>query len=430
MAPSGYLTADPVTFTLSENGTIIGSATNRIAVTDLPVTVRFAKVDNLTGLPVAGAGFSVYDDAQWQQNAAAAVPVYTFTSNGSYVEARGVFTAGRLYRLVETSAPAGYQVNAASLQFRAPAENTTLTLRVTNPRVYQFQKLSSADGRTVTGAQLTVLDESGNTVIAPWYSGTTPYEFVNSDASGAPILKAGILYRLVELTAPAGYSLNTASVSFRLDQTGLINGGTSVTMYNTPTASPTPSTMDLTLRKTWRDHDNAGNTRPTGGLVVNVYRRPAGTGNYSLLVTVTIPYRNDNNWYLTLRNLPRYDNNGTEYLYMAREEVPAGYTVTYANNGFTMVNTYPDNNESPTPIPTLTPTPPAPTVTPYVPTNVAYVDGQWVYIDDNGVPLGVLPQTGDETSWTLLAIAIVAPLLLAGFAAWWIFRKKRRYAKR
>ena len=143
-----------------------------------------------------------------------------------------------------------------------------------------------------------------------------------------------------------------------------------------------------------------------------------------------IPYRNDNNWYLTLRNLPRYDNNGTEYQYMAREEVPAGYTVTYANNGFTMVNTYPDNNESPTPIPTLTPTPPAATVTPYVPTNVAYVDGQWVYIDDNGVPLGVLPQTGDETSWTLLAIAIVAPLLLAGFAAWWIFRKKRRYAKR
>ena len=430
MAPSGYLTADPVTFTLSENGTIVGSASNRITVTDLPVTVRFAKVDNLTGLLVAGAGFSVYDDAQWQQSATAAVPVYTFTSNGSYVEVQGVFTAGRLYRLVETSAPAGYQVNAASLQFRAPAENATLTLRVTNPRVYQFQKLSSADGRAVTGAQLTVLDESGNTVIAPWYSGTTPYEFVNSDASGAPILKAGILYRLVELTAPAGYSLNTASVTFRLDQTGLINGGTSVTMYNTPTASPTPSTMDLTLRKTWRDHDNAGNTRPTGGLVVNVYRRPVSAGNYSLLVTVTIPYRNDNNWYLTLRNLPRYDNNGTEYQYMAREEVPAGYTVTYANNGFTMVNTYPDNNESPTPIPTLTPTPPAATVTPYVPTNVAYVDGQWVYIDDNGVPLGVLPQTGDETSWTLLAIAIVAPLLLAGFAAWWIFRKKRRYAKR
>ena len=35
-------------------------------MTDQPVTVRFGKLDNVTGLLVAGAEFSIYRDAEWQ----------------------------------------------------------------------------------------------------------------------------------------------------------------------------------------------------------------------------------------------------------------------------------------------------------------------------------------------------------------------------
>ena len=146
-----------------------------------------------------------------------------------------------------------------------------------------------------------------------------------------------------------------------------------------------------------------------------------------MLVTVTVPARDSNSWYLTVRDVPRYNTAGVEYTYRAREVVPTGYTVTYSNNGFTMVNTYPTNDENPTPtpIPTITPTP-GPTTTARVPTGIREVDGEWVYIDDYDTPLGGLPQTGDETNYVLWGAAIVLPLLLAGIASWLVLRRKRK----
>ena len=161
-----------------------------------------------------------------------------------------------------------------------------------------------------------------------------------------------------------------------------------------------------------------------------MYRKLTTEVNYTQYLTVTVPARTGNSWYLTILGLARYNGSGVEYEYRAREVVPAGYTVTYTNNGFTMVNTYPTNDESPTPtpIPTLTPTP-SPTTTTRIPTNIKYVDGKWVYIDDNQVPLGVVPQTGDESDYVLWGAAIVLPLLLAAIAGWIIYRRKRRNSK-
>ncbi len=213
----------------------------------------------------------------------------------------------------------------------------------------------------------------------------------------------------------------------------------SVTPTPTPTVTPTPTItttrtsnpnlINLTLRKTWVDNNNSGNTRPTDGLTVYVYRKIASDADYTLLVTVVVPYRRADYWYLTIRGLERYDANGAEYEYFAREEVPAGYEVTYTNNGFTMVDTYPNPpTPTPTPIVTLTPTPYSATTRP--PTNVRYIDGEWVYVDEYDVPLGVLPQTGDETSWLLMGLAILLPLLLGGCAVVVIYRRKRRESTR
>jgi len=424
-APNGYLPAVSLTFTYTPDSN--GSRT--LTLTDQPTRVRFGKLDNLTGTLVEGATFDVYDDAAWQSNPSTAKPVFSFTSKTTYVETVAKLTAGKLYRLVETGAPAGYQLNGATLQFRAPSDSGTATVTLSDPRIYYFAKISASTGLAVPKAKLKVTDSSGNTVIPEWTSTGEPYEFVNTDTNGEPILKSGVTYRLVEVSAPDGYELNSTAVTFTLDSKGLINGGTTVTMTNTPVDTPTDDTIDLTIHKTWVDNGNAGNTRPTAGLTVNVYRKLSTQTDYSLMMSVTVPTRNSNNWYLTILGLDRYDNSGVEYNYRAREVVPTGYTVTYANNGFTMVNTYPGNGESPTPTPitTLTPTPNASTTR--VPTSVKYVDGQWVYIDDNQVPLGVVPQTGDESNYLLWGLAIVLPLLLAAMAGWFVFRKKRRDAK-
>ena len=123
--------------------------------------------------------------------------------------------------------------------------------------------------------------------------------------------------------------------------------------------------------------------------------------------------------------LDRTNDAGVAYDYRVREVVPAGYTITYSNNGFSIVNTYPGNQASPTPIPTLTPTP-VPTTTTRPPTGVRLIDGQWVYVDEYNVPLGVVPQTGDETSYLLVGLAIGLPLLLSVLALVFLYRRKRR----
>ncbi|MEA4999589.1 MAG: Cna B-type domain-containing protein [Candidatus Limiplasma sp.] len=427
-APAGYVRAANITFTVAPNGTLSVTGTNRLSMTDRPVTVRFAKLDNLTQAYVAGAGFSVYEDAAWQANAQTAQPVLTFTSQSTPVVSTGILTAGTLYRLVETSAPSGYQISGASIQFAAPTDDTVVSVHLKNPRIYRFAKVNSQSGAAVAGATLTVLDPQGNTVIAPWVSTNAPYEFVNSDASGNPILQRGVTYRLTELAAPTGYVLNTTPVTFTLDGQGMIGGGVTVTMQNTPDNPPEDDTIDLNLRKTWVDNSNAGNTRPAAGLTVFITRQAAGSTAEENVVTLTIPARAGNTWYLSLYDLPRRNSAGQEYTYRAREQVPAGYTATYTNNGFTMVNTYPTNEESPTPtpIPTLTPTPAVTTTR--IPTAVRYVDGQYVYIDEDEVPLGLVPKTGDDSDYLLWGLAIALPLLLAFGAGVIALRRKRRAA--
>lgn len=53
-----------------------------------------------------------------------------------------------------------------------------------------------------------------------------------------------------------------------------------------------------------------------------------------------------------------------------------------------------------------------------------YVDGEWIYLDDYGVPLGTLPQTGDESDLQLYGC--VGMLMLACAAAMGLMLYRRR----
>lgn len=54
------------------------------------------------------------------------------------------------------------------------------------------------------------------------------------------------------------------------------------------------------------------------------------------------------------------------------------------------------------------------------------MDGEWVYLDDYGVPLGILPQTGDESDLLLYASVSLLMLFCAAAMGVALYRRRRR----
>jgi cytochrome c-type biogenesis protein CcmH/NrfF len=48
-----------------------------------------------------------------------------------------------------------------------------------------------------------------------------------------------------------------------------------------------------------------------------------------------------------------------------------------------------------------------------------------VYVNEYGVPLGLVPQTGDDTNFVLWGTLVLLPLVIAALAALEIRRRKR-----
>ena len=141
------------------------------------------------------------------------------------------------------------------------------------------------------------------------------------------------------------------------------------------------------------------------------------------MVSVAISGAGDE-WHFTFRGLPHFDENGRMYMYEVREEAVTGYAASY--QGGTIINT----RETPVPGATPSPTPimtPIPNVTPRPdnPTALMYVDGEWIYLDDYGVPLGILPQTGDESDLLLYASVGLLMLFCAAAMGFVIYRRRR-----
>lgn len=198
----------------------------------------------------------------------------------------------------------------------------------------------------------------------------------------------------------------------------------------TPTPKPTPvptpipgKEIDVSVRKVWQDNRDAAGIRPQA-ITIKLYRKLTTDAEYPEreLVSVAISGQGDE-WRFTFRNMPRFTESGEEYEYMVREEVVTGYSTIYQNNAIVNVRETPVPGTSPSPKPRTTPIPNV-TPRPDNPTALVYVDGEWIYLDDYGVPLGILPQTGDESD--LLLYACVGMLMLASAAAMGLMLYRRR----
>ena len=198
----------------------------------------------------------------------------------------------------------------------------------------------------------------------------------------------------------------------------------------TPKPTPVPTTVpdvevDIEVRKVWDDGGNSAGLRPQA-ITLSLYRKYADEAAYpeNPMVSVAISGEGDE-WRFAFRGLPHFDTDGRMYEYTVREAEVTGYFALYEDGTIINARETPVPGTTPSPAPRVTPIPNV-TPRPDNPTSLKYVDGEWVYLDDYGVPLGILPQTGDESDLLLYASVGLLMLFCAAAMGVALYRRRRR----
>ncbi len=416
------ITEDPVAGYVSN---VSGyNATNKL------LAVAVQKVDEQTGSPLSGAKFALYEGRLTEPTG---TELESWISDGTPKVLTGL-TAGQTYTIFETKTPDGY-VTMSPYVFSVQESDTPDQLRtftLKNRHFYRFRKLSSTNNELVYGAQMAI--KKDGVIIATWYSNDSNngWYYVTDDR-----FVTGVTYTLEELSAPTGYQL-AAPIRFKIDKkdgfliiNDVDNNTMDVVMYDQPIPAATPvpesTTTSFRLVKQWEDQDNVLGLRPSS-ITVHLYRKTNADADYPSVPYLTVAVQSDGSdeWNFTFSDLPRRDGEGRLYTYMAEEEPVDGYVTTYLNNGRTIINSIPQEDIPPTPTPTLPYVTPTPSPLPRHPAGVQFINGQWVYVDEYGVPLGIVPSTGDQTNFALWGAAVLLPLLLAALLMVELRRRKQQ----
>ena len=193
-APSGYVKASPVHFTVKET-----SDTQKYSMIDKQLFVTKTDVTGEKEIP--GAKLVVKDTN--------GKTVDAWTSTGKPHAVSGL-EAGKTYTLTETLAPREY-VRASTITFRVEDDGKNQTVRMIDKQLL-VDKTNVAGDKEVEGAKLSVSGKDGK-VIDEWVSGKTPHK-----VSG---LEVGETYVLTEKTAPEGF-VRSESVEFTVEDDGKI----------------------------------------------------------------------------------------------------------------------------------------------------------------------------------------------------------------
>lgn len=200
-APDGYVIANGVEFTVSENGTV-----DTVIMKDDTTKVMISKQDITNGKELPGANLQIIDEN------GNVVEEWVSTSEPHCIE--GILLAGAKYTLHETAAPDGYVI-ANDVEFTV-SENGTLDVVVMQDDTTKV-KISKKDittGEELPGATLQIIDENGN-VVEEWVSTIEPH-FIEAE------LIAGKKYALHETYAPNGYVIAN-DVEFTVSENGIVD---------------------------------------------------------------------------------------------------------------------------------------------------------------------------------------------------------------
>ncbi|WP_054639883.1 MSCRAMM family protein [Lactococcus fujiensis] len=168
--------------------------------------ITIHKTDRDTGKDLAGATFDLYQKLQSGDIKIASELVTDANGNITYAG----LDAGNYY-IIETSAPAGYELDSAPQDVTVNGDNIQPTINISNSETtgeVLLTKIDSDTGATLQGAVFTLYDSKGTLI----KSGLV------TDASGKIMydgLKPGNYY-FKETQAPTGYLLNSNKIGFTI----------------------------------------------------------------------------------------------------------------------------------------------------------------------------------------------------------------------
>ena len=240
-APNGYkLMTEKIKFSINEYGLVTvdneSSKTATVVMNNEPYKVYISKKSLTSGEEVAGAHIQLLDkDGK-------VIEEWDSTETPHSIKQENLKPG--TYTLKETIAPDGYVLSEETITFTVDkfgvvkvnnnvAKDSIVVMTNDYTRVY-ISKQDITTKQELPGAHLVLKDENGNIVKdGDWISTTEPH-LIEGLGKGT--------YTLTEITAPDGYSLNEETITFTIDENGVVSGDT--VMYNAPIPEKTevPST--------------------------------------------------------------------------------------------------------------------------------------------------------------------------------------------
>lgn len=194
--PEGYVTAEPVKFTVKDTGEV-----QKVVMKNEPSVVQIDKVDE-EGKALAGAVLRIIDKNNKR--------VDEWTSDGKGHTVKKLIV-GETYTLKEVKAPEGY-VTAEPVQFTVKDTKEIQKITMVNKctRV-EIIKVDAESGNMLSGASLEVCPkEKEDEIVDTWVTDVTPHEILR--------LTAGTSYTIQEKEAPDGYKI-AEPVTFIVEDT-------------------------------------------------------------------------------------------------------------------------------------------------------------------------------------------------------------------
>lgn len=208
-APDGYTIADPVEFTLNDDGEVVVNdkvvENGQITMKDIQTSVTISKKAITGEDSIGGAKLQILDSEGKEV-------VKTWeTEDKKDKVVTGVLKIGETYTLHEVTPPAGY-ANADDIKFVLTDKGEiVINDKVESAVVMRDAKLQIkvskkdiTDTDELPGAVLQILDKADNSVIAEWKTADKPVIITEKDCKKP--LVAGNTYILHEKTAPDGYA--------------------------------------------------------------------------------------------------------------------------------------------------------------------------------------------------------------------------------